>query len=173
MEVALSKKPEKFDPFRDPDDPSVVAFHDFRKTNGTLSSEHAFLTVGPSMTRQEFKDECDINTIMAQYDGYLSDPMRSLREPMYVDLTSMPDNLVDAMAILNEASAAFYRLPAVVRREFDNDPVAWADFAADPANKKKMQEWGLAQPDKEPDPPMRVEVVNPAPVPDVVPEKKP
>nr|AVQ10192.1 minor capsid protein [Gokushovirinae environmental samples] len=157
----MSKKPEKFDPFRDPDDPSVVAFHDFRKTNGTLSMEHAFHTEGPSLTRQEFMAECDINTIMAQYDGYLSDPMRTVREPMFVDFTSMPDSLMGAMSILNEAAAAFQRLPAVVRREFDNDPTQWADFAADPANVARMREWGLAAPEKVPDAPMRVEVVNP------------
>lgn len=165
----MSKSREKFDPFRDPDDPSVVAFHDFRKTNGTHSMEHAFICTGPSLTRQEFMAECDINTIMAQYDGYLSDPMRSIREPMYVDFTSMPDTLMGAMAILNEASAAFFRLPANVRREFDNDPTAWADYAADPANKDKMREWGLVAPEPVAPAPQKVEIVNP---PDPKPDPK-
>lgn len=165
----MSKKPEKFDPFRDPDDPSVVAFHDFRKTNGTLSEEHAFFTEGPSLTRQEFMAECDINTIMAQYDAVLSDPMRSVREPQYVDMMSMPDTLMGAMAILNEARDAFFRLPAVVRRDFDNDPAQWADFASDPANVDKMREWGLAPLPKAPDAPIRVEVTNPEPPPEAPP----
>lgn len=168
----MSKKPEKFDPFRDPDDPSVVAFHDFRKTNGTLPQEHAFHCEGPSMTRQEFMEECDINSIMKKYDAYLSDPMRSMREPMYLDMTAVPDNLMSAMELLNAARDAFYRLPAQVRKEFDNDPVAFADFAADPANVKEMREWGLAAPEKAPEPPIRVQVENP-PAPPEPPKETP
>nr|QJB19227.1 MAG: internal scaffolding protein [Microvirus sp.] len=153
----MSKK----DNFRDGLASTALAVNDFWKANGTLSADHDTYTEGPSLTRQEFMAECDINTIMAQYDGYLSDPMRSVRQPMYVDLASMPDNLVDAMAILNEARDAFYRLPAVVRRDFDNDPVLWADFASDPANVAQMREWGMAAPEKVPEPPMKVEITNP------------
>lgn len=139
-----------------------VAFHDFNKGNGSPRENHLTYNDEPSMTRQEFAAEADINTIMAQYERHLSDPMRSIREPMYVDFTSMPRTLMDAMAIFHEASDAFMRLPATVRREFDNDPALWADYAADPANLEQMREWGLAPPEKAPEPPMRVEVVNPA-----------
>lgn len=145
-----------------------VAYHDFYKTNGDDASRAPFVCEGPSMTRQEFMEECDINTIMARYDAYLSDPMRSIREPQYIDFTVMPDDLIGVMNQLNEASDAFYRLPALVRREFDNNPVLFADFACDPGNLEQMREWGLAPPAKAPEPPMRVEVVNPAP-----PEKPP
>lgn len=121
----------------------ALAYHDFYKRNGT---DTTFYTEGPSMTRQEFADECDINSIMAKYDGYLSDPMRGMREPMFVDFTSMPDTLLGTMQLVQDASAAFYRLPAVVRREFDNDPVLFTDFASDPANIDQLREWGLAKP---------------------------
>lgn len=138
-----------------------VAFHDFYKTNGLPREAHEVHSEGASLTRQEFMEECDINTIMAKYDGYLSDPMRSVRDAVYVDFTAVPSTLMESMQILNEARDAFYRLPALVRREFDNDPALWADFAADPANVEQMREWGLAAPEKVPDAPMKVEVVNP------------
>lgn len=142
-----------------------MAAHDFIKANGLGPKDTATYNDEPSMTRQEFAEECDINTIMAKYDSYLSDPMRSIREPMYLDLTAMPSTLMESMEILNRARDAFYALPAVVRREFDNDPVLFADFAADPENVGQMREWGLAAPEKAPDAPMKVEVVNPAPPP--------
>lgn len=140
-----------------------VAYHDFYKTNG---QEHPpFVTEGPSLTRQEFAEECDINSIMARYDGYLSDPMRSIREPTYYDFTDLPQTLLESMEVLRQGEEAFFRLPALVRREFDNNPAAFVDFAANPENLETLREWGLAEPIKAPEPPMKVEVVNPAPAP--------
>lgn len=123
-----------------------VASSDFVKSNGTVSKDHDHVNNEPSMTRQEFRDECDINTIMARYDGYLSDPMRVMREPMYVDFTSMPGSLMDAMDMFREAEVAFMSLPAKVRKEFDNDPAMFVDYASDPENLGQMREWGLAPP---------------------------
>lgn len=121
----------------------ALAYHDFYKTNGT---DTTFYPVGPSMTRQEFAEECDINTLMSKYDAHLSDPMRSIREPMYVDLTAVPNDLMSTMALVQSASDAFFRLPAAVRREFDNDPVLFTEFAYDPENIDQLRAWGLAKP---------------------------
>jgi hypothetical protein len=139
--------------YGDGEKPTIaVAGYNFRKNNGKPSSAYDQIIEGPSMTRQEFADECDINTIMAQYDRYLADPMRSLRgEPQYVDFTEMPLTLMDAMEVLHRGTAAFMTLPAKVRREFDNDAAAFVDFASDPANIDQLRDWGLAAP--LPDPP--------------------
>lgn len=141
----------------------AISFHDFYKSNGMV--HEPVMPGGPSMTRQEFAEECDINTIMSRYDAYLSDPMKSVREPMYIDFTELPDSLMGTMALVQAASDAFYTLPAVVRREFDNDPVMFADYAADPTNVEQMREWGLAKPLEAPVAPQKVEVVNPQPGP--------
>lgn len=143
-----------------------VATSDFAKSNGLTAKETGTDNCEPSMTRQEFAEECDINTIMSKYDAYLSDPMRSMRTPVYVDFTELPDTLMGTMQMVQEASDAFYRLPAVVRKEFDNDPVAFADYAADPTNLPKMREWGLAAPEKPAEKPLKVEVVPAAPAPE-------
>lgn len=141
--------------------PVPHAAHDFYKSNGMVHLGE--VNDEPSMTRQEFAAECDINTIMQNYDRYLSDPMMSLRaqNAQYVDFVNQPATLMDAMALFQEASDAFYRLPAVVRREFDNNPALWADYAADPKNIEQMRAWGLAKPEEAPPAPMKVEVVNP------------
>jgi hypothetical protein len=126
--------------------PPAVALYDFYKTNGLDRSVHEVAPGGPSLTRQEFRDECDINTIMARYDGFLADPMRQVRDPVYYDFTTMPNNLLDAMDVMAKGMAAFMTLPATVRREFDNDAAAFVDFASDPVNLPQMRTWGLAAP---------------------------
>lgn len=116
------------------------------------------------ITRQEFADECDINTLMARYEksGVINHIARS--QGNYFDASDVPD-LAAALAIVAHAEDAFMRLPAKSRAEFDNDAIRWTEFAGDPANIGKMREWGLAPPEAVPEPPMRVEVVNPAPPP--------
>lgn len=121
-----------------------VALNDFYKSNGEV--HRPVMPGGPSLTRQEFSAECDINTIMSRYDGFLSDPMRSVRIPQYVDFTEFPETLMGFMDVLKAGETAFYSLPATVRREFDNDPASFVDFASDPTNVEQMRAWGLAAP---------------------------
>ncbi|UDN67485.1 internal scaffolding protein [robinz microvirus RP_30] len=130
-----------------------VAFHDFAKSNGLDPKVHLAMPGGPSETRQEFAAECDINTIMKNYDAYLADPRRSIREPVYYDLSAYPDDLMGFMRLMHEGEAAFMTLPAAVRREFDNDPVEFVSYAADPANVDQMRDWGLAKPKPAPEAP--------------------
>jgi hypothetical protein len=120
--------------------------NDFVKGNG---ESFVTVTVGPSLTRQEFAEECDINTIMKRYDaagGLNGLGLAPGVEPRYVDFSEMPQDLMGFMQMQHEAEAAFMQLPAQVRREFDNDPIMFCDFAADPANLDQMRIWGLAKP---------------------------
>lgn len=141
-------------------DGAAVASHDFSKSNGLARSVHEEHSEGPSMTRQEFADECDINNIMLRYESYLADPMRTVRAPVFYDFTSMPDSLMGAMEVFRRGEEAFFTLPASVRREFDNNPAMFVDFASDPANLPQMKTWGLTAAEAVPDAPMKVEVVS-------------
>lgn len=116
----------------------------------------------PSLTRQEFADECDVNNLMAQFEKTGILPSSNNNPPRYLDVSDVPD-LMTAHAILHEATDAFMRLPATVRRDFDNDPMKFISFAEDPANLDKLREWKLAPPAPVEPPPQRVEVVNPTP----------
>lgn len=138
---------------------------DFYKTSGVRDDMSYF---EPSLTRQEFAEECDINTIMARYEasGVVSHVNRAT--PVYLDTTLYP-GLQASMDAFREASLSFNALPAVVRREFDNDPEQFVAFASDEANLPKLREWGLAEPEKAPPAPTRVEVVNPPPPADKAP----
>ena len=131
--------------------------------------EMNFEDSSPSMTRQEFADECDVNKIMERYEkGGMFPPMDPNREPMYLDFVGMPD-LQQALACMMDAEEAFMRLPAVVRKEFDNDAMRFVEYAQNGDNLEQLRKWGLAEPEKAPDAPMRVEVVNPVEAPAIAP----
>lgn len=106
----------------------------------------------PSLTRQEFADECDINILMDRYEktGMISHV--NPRNPQYLDLSDVPD-LQTAHQVIQNAATEFMALPAKVRREFDNDPMEFVKFAMNPDNIDKMREWGLAPPKPEAAPP--------------------
>lgn len=114
----------------------------------------------PSKTRQEFADECDINNIMRRFGKTGVITHYSPRQPQYMDLGDGVPDMMEAMNTFIIAEQAFARLPATVRKEFDNDPSRFVNFALDKENLPKMRDWGLAPPEKAPDAPMRVEVVN-------------
>lgn len=117
----------------------------------------------PSLTRQEFADECDINKLMAQYEktGMLPSSTNPV-PPRYLDVSDVPD-LMLAHQILQDATASFMSLPATVRRDFDNDPIKFVTFAENPDNLPKLREWRLAPPLPTPEAPQKVEIVNPEP----------
>lgn len=146
----------------------VRAQHDFAISNGGRYHMDSF---PDGMTRQEFQEECDINTIMARYEqqGVISHVNRA--NPMYVDWSSMPD-LRGRLDKFRLAGEAFMSLPAAVRKDFDNDPVKFVEFAQNPENLEKMRSYGLAPPAPVEPPPMRVEVISKDPPPPVVDPKK-
>jgi len=126
---------------------------DFYKTSGVR--DDVDFTGDPGMTRQEFADECDINTIMERYEktGVVSHVNKA--QPVYLD-TSLYRGLQASMDAFKEAQQAFLALPAKVRKEFDNDAQAFVDFAVNPENVERMREWGLAAPAAVKPPPVEV-----------------
>lgn len=133
--------------------------HDFYATNGLDSGATDLVNEEPSLTRQEFADECDINSIMARYEktGVISHV--TPRQPMYVDYTAIPADLAGTLAMLQLGEEAFMTLPASVRKEFDNNAINFVDFASDPKNLDQMREWGLAPPEPQPASPVEVRIV--------------
>lgn len=107
---------------------------------------------GPSLTRQDMAEECDINNIMSKYEATGILPSVDGRTPYYADFTSMPTDLRGAMELMKDAEDAFMTLPAKVRKEFDNDPALFADFAADPEHREFLVQHGLAERVEQPAP---------------------
>lgn len=122
-----------------------VSYHDFNKSNG---SDTTVYFEGPSLTRQEFLEECDINTLMSKYDAHVHGGPNGMSpmQPMYADFTQLPSNLLEYMEFMKAAEASFMSLPAIVRKEMDNSPMQFVEFASDPGNLDQMRAWGLAPP---------------------------
>lgn len=112
----------------------------------------------PSMTKQEFKRECDINNIMARYlKTGIIDHVNKFQGD-YADLGT-PCDFQTAQNILIEAEDAFASLPSKIRKRFDNNPGEFLAFVQDPGNEQEMRELGLLKPEppkppeKAPEPP--------------------
>ena len=110
-----------------------------------LPPNPGYLNNEPSMTQQQFKDEADINNIMARYQktGVLVDPLtQSTRKPMFDDFSELGDFRDHQQAVI-DAQELFMQLPSRVRARFQNDPAELLQWLSDPANKDEAIELGL------------------------------
>lgn len=104
------------------------------------------------ITKQEFKDECDINNILTQFKqtGIIQHIQK--QTPIYSEL---PDELdyQTSLNIMSQASDAFSTLPSVVRRYFSNDPSRLLSALADPSMRETLEGLGVLQGPATPQPP--------------------
>lgn len=104
----------------------------------------------PSLTRQEFKDECDLELILKRF-GSTEAGMAAIQNAVdlsnlrFDDVSAVPDFRAARDQIM-QAEAKFMALPAQVRARFDNDAALFLDFATDPKNLDEMRAMGLANP---------------------------
>jgi phage internal scaffolding protein len=94
-----------------------------------------------TLAQQHFKDECDINNILRQFNitGLLPENPLS---PRYGDFTGISDY----QTALNQVIAAedeFMRLPADLRARFENDPAQLIEFLENSENKDEAIKLGL------------------------------
>lgn len=124
------------------------------------SSRTAISFPNATMTKQSFKDECDINTILLKYQktGFL-DPAMVRARGSFGDFTSYDDYHSSLNQII-EAQEAFDQLPSSLRKRFSNDPGELLAFLEDPKNNEEAYKLGLREHPVEPKP-TRVEVVTP------------
>ena len=95
----------------------------------------------PSLTKQSFRDECDINNILRKFNVTGQLPVGSV-QPQYGDFSGITD-YQSALNAVMAAQDSFLALPAKVRAKFDNDPALFVEFASDEANKDEMKALGL------------------------------
>ena len=97
-----------------------------------------------SLTKQYFKDDCDINQIVSKYTktGYCG----HVREVpgRYGDFSCV-DDYHSAMTKVSDAQEQFHSLPAKVRKRFSNDVSELLDFLGDPENAAEAVALGLIE----------------------------
>lgn len=117
-----------------------------------------------SMTLQQFKDEADINMLLARFaqTGSYYDPASiaanaSSRQAMYGDYSDLP-TYQEAQQIVIESEAMFDALPSSIRARFGNDPANLLDFVNNPDNVDEAIKLGLLSA-----PALEEEPINPVP----------
>lgn len=96
----------------------------------------------PSLTRQEFAAECDINKIVHQAKTYgLELPQIT---PTFADVSDTTE-YQKTMEFIKQAESQFNQLPAIVRHRFNHNPAALLDFLSDVRNKSEAIELGLIE----------------------------
>lgn len=106
------------------------------------------------MTKQSFRDECDINKIMSKFQKTGAITHLQNNKSQYGFATSL--DFTESMNIVAKAQTMFNELPSSIRSKFKNDPAAFLGFVQDESNADELVEMGLANappfvPDKEPD----------------------
>lgn len=96
-----------------------------------------------SRTKQSFKDQTDINKIIARFGrtGMLTHV--NTRQPFYGDV-SMIDSYQSCLNVVKEAQELFAGMSSAVRKRFGNDPSEMISFLQDPANLDEAVSLGMA-----------------------------
>lgn len=97
-------------------------------------------------TKQCFKEESDINTIMARYQSTGEIPVLNRVAPQYLDVSEGFDFRTMSDKVL-EAKDLFMQLPSVLRNRFSNDPALFLEYVQNPQNRSEMVDLGLIDAD--------------------------
>jgi len=108
------------------------------------SDESGIACEDASLAQQQFKDECDINNILRQFNitGQLPDAPLS---PRYGDFTGISDYKT-ALDRVIAADEEFMNLPATLRARFDNDAANLIEFLNNEENRAEAEKLGLTEP---------------------------
>jgi len=111
------------------------------------SNDTGLLCLDKTMAQQQFKDECDINTIVERF-GITGELPQNLKTPSTNDFWEI-SNYQEALNQVNAGREAFMQMPAKIRTEFDNDPGRFLEFVHDPDNRARAEKLGLIVPKEE------------------------
>lgn len=97
----------------------------------------------PTLTKQSFKHECDINHIVKKYDktGIITHVNKAIAQ--YGDFTQ-ENEYQEALDLIKTSNHNFMQIPSEIRGRFDNNAGKFLEFATNPDNLDEMVNLGLA-----------------------------
>lgn len=101
-------------------------------------------SVEPSVTKQSFKDECDVNRIVSKFHRTGLIDFVNSNQPRYGDVT--PIDYQEALNTVATAQEMFVQLPASLRKRFGNSPEELLAFVQNPENDAEAIKLGLKTP---------------------------
>jgi len=105
----------------------------------------------PSRTQQQFKDETDVNLIVAKYEKTGQFARSTAKTGQYADFSEIKDYQSMLNTVI-EAQNAFQELDAKTRYRFDNDPAKLIAFMQDASNYDEGVKLGIYEPKKAQEP---------------------
>lgn len=99
------------------------------------------------LTKQEFKDDCDINKIMDKYQRTGVINHLAKHGEQYGEIVAA--DLMEAHLISEQAGVMFRELPSSLRNRFNGSPVEFLEFVQNPENRDEMIEMGLMEKPRE------------------------
>lgn len=103
---------------------------------------HSIVFEGKGRTKQQDKDACDVNMMMAKYQRTGVLPGQNNFAPQYGDFSNVSDYQT-AVQQIKEAETDFAALPSKIRGRFNNDPLDLINFMTDEANRDEAIKLGL------------------------------
>lgn len=116
----------------------------FNYDSNAASDESGLACKDVSLAKQQFADECDINTIARNF-GLSGELPVGVRMPTSGDFSQVMD-FQTAMNAVVAARESFDAMPARVRARFHNDPAEFIAFCDDPENRPEALKLGLIAP---------------------------
>lgn len=107
-----------------------------------ISDETGTYNNEKSITKQEFKDDADINVLVERFEKAGELPPQ-LTWPDQTEFMETYDYQT-AMNVVVKAREAFMELPAKARARFENDPQKFMRFMEDPENQDEAIKLGIA-----------------------------
>lgn len=98
-----------------------------------------------SMTDQSIAPETDVNYIVNKFMKTGTVTHLSNRQGQYLDATTFPKDLGEALNAITRANQAFMELPAQIREKFGNSPEMYISFLQDPKNDQEAVKLGLKE----------------------------
>lgn len=116
----------------------------FNYDRNQVSDDTATLNMEPSLTRQEFANDADINVLVERMMRGEDIPTNTT-PPKDGDFSELPD-FTAATQMIRQAQQVFDALPARIRSRFQNEPQKYIDFFHDPDNYDEALKMGLVKP---------------------------
>lgn len=101
-----------------------------------------FFDDDPGVTQQHFRDETNVNSIMAKYGASRIISHYAQFQGNYGDFTDVQDYQTSLNEVI-KAQDMFMSLPSELRNRFNNDPAQFLDFVGNDANRDEMKTLGL------------------------------
>lgn len=134
------------------------------------TKRQATVNLDKSMTKQEFKNDCDPTLILKKYQATGLLEHANTYQPVFGEQSSMSYH--EAKQATAAAESMFQNLPSSIRADFNQNVGEYLDFVADPKNVQDMLDDGIINSSSTPKASKTEETSEiPTPEGDITPEK--